>query len=529
MAQFTKEQAIVALKKAVAAGDNASANEWGEYIEALPVETSLYEGMLESIKGVPKLAFDTARAGTDALLMGGLDETASGLTAAATVASDTLGITDGEATFDEIYDEQMKYEKEDRQRFSDEHAVLSTGAELTGAILSPVNKALAAAKLISWGGRAAGIGQTANLAAQGAVGAVPYVFMTADGTIAERADVALSPTVLISSTVGGVLGGKVISVGKNFFTPSFKKSLDRPTTDNLRKAQNELYDKVAEAGITYSRTDLTTSFNKLAVTLKAKMGPDDKQATAAFRLYRNMVEKSGKGGVHLKDLDKLQRQMWERYNSTGSKKAEKTMILDSINAVGDLIAKHPNQSEVMKLARVASNNLKKAEGFDRVVKKMELDASFKALPPVDKMKQYVNKLLNDPNQTKYYEQVELDALEKFLANKGTLTEQGVKKLEKLAPNMQLSVLLGIGTGGASLGWQAAGAVVGKTAKGFGQRAQNARNDALVDSVKSGTLATAKPQAPYGAFTRLGGVPSEQAQGLVDQNERDMSMLRQKLR
>jgi hypothetical protein len=160
---------------------------------------------------------------------------------------------------------------------------------------------------------------------------------------------------------------------------------------------------------------------------------------------------------------------------------------------------------------------------------MELDASFKALPTVDKMKQYVNKLLNDPNQTKYYEQVELDALEKFLANKGTLTEQGVKKLEKLAPNMQLSVLLGIGTGGASLGWQAAGAVVGKTAKGFGQRAQNARNDALVDSVKSGTLATAKPQAPYGAFTRLGGVPSEQAQGLVDQNERDMSMLRQKLR
>lgn len=527
MAQFTKEQAVVALKKAVAAGDNTSANEWGEYIESLPAETSLYDGMLDSIKGVPELAFNTARAGTDALLMGGMDELSSGLTAAATVATDTLGITDGDAAFGEIYDAQMKYEKEDRQKFSDEHAILSSGAEITGALLSPVNKALAAAKLITWAGRGAGWGRTANQAAQGTVGAVPYVFMSADGTVAERAEVAASPTVVVSSAMGGVLGGKVVSISKNFFTGAMKKSLDRPTTANLRLAKDELYDKVAAAGITYSKVDLSSSLNKLVGTLQAKIGPDDKQAQAAFRMYKSMVDKSGKEGVNLKDLDKLQQNMWERYASTAGNKAEKSMILDSINAVGDLISKHPNQSEVMKMARFAANNLKKAEGFDRVVKKMELDATFKALPPVDKMKQYVNKILTDPRQSKYYEKVELDALEKFLADKGTISERVVTSLKGLAPNMQLSVLLGVGTGGSTLALQAAGQVVGRTAKGFGQRAQARRNDALVDSLKGGTLATAKPNMPsgYGAFT---GAQVQAGIDIDNKNERDMSMLRGKL-
>ena len=527
MAQYTKDQAIDALNAAASAGDNSAANEWAVYLDNMETtepkapeeEKSIVNGLMDSVKGVPKLAFDTARAFTDAATFGSLDEMASGLTAGATVAKDMVMGNEEGATFGEIYDAQMKYETEDRERFAEEHAALSTGAEITGMILSPINKALGAVKVLQAGTSAVG-----NVAKQGATGiatAVPYVFLTADGTIAERADVALSPTVAVSAAAFGIVGGKVVSVGKNFFTNKFKKSLDVPTVENLKAAKNELYDKVAAAGIKYSPASVNKSINMLVGRIQDKIAPTDTQAVAVFNMFKSLAARNSKSGTDLKQLDKLQKDMWMRYNSTGGNKSEKTIILDAINAVDDLIAKHPSNAEVMQLARAANSRFMKADSFDRLHKKMSLEATFKNAPVVDQMKMQVNRILNDPRQSKFYDDIELQAFEKFLADKGTMTARTLGLLKKAAPNMQISTLLAVGTGGSHLGAQAAGHIVGKTAKKFGDMQQGQRNIALMNSIRSGKPQVNTP-APVnsGLFT---GVPTRD---VAAYNEEDKDRIAQ---
>jgi len=547
--QYTREQAVGALKAAAAAGDNAAANQWATYLDGIespqepqaapvapqepqavpvaPQEESLFAGMLDSAKAVPKLAFDTARAGVDAATFGSLDEMASGLTAGATVAKDfIMGNEDG-ATFEEIFTAQQAYETKDRERFAEEHSALSTGAEITGMILSPVNKALGAVKLLQAGtglGRATQVANVAKQGATGAITAVPYVFLTADGTVAERAEVALSPTVAISAAAFGIVGGKAMSVGKKYFTGKFKKSLDVPTTANLESAKNELYDQVAKAGITYSPSSVKKAVNELIGTIQNKVAPTDTQAIAVFNQFKALSARNAKKGTDLKELDTLQQNMWTRYNSTAGNKSEKTIILDAINKVDDLIASHPSNSEVMQLARAANSRFKKADQFDRLNKKMMRDESFKKAPVIDQMKQQVSKILETPKLAKYYDDVELKAFETFLANKGTLTEQTLQGLKKLTPNMQMSALLAVGTQGAHLGLQAVGQVVGRAAGGFGKVKQQGRNAALTDMIKSGKQA---PVVREGMFTGPTAVVGRNVSEAVEQDKRNMSMLAQR--
>lgn len=528
MAQYTKDQAIDALNAAASAGDNSAANEWAVYLdnmdttepEAPEEEKSIINGIMDSVKGVPKLAFDTARSFTDAATFGSLDEMASGLTAGATVAKDAVMGNEEGATFGEIFDAQMGYETEDRERFAEEHAVLSTGAEITGMILSPINKALGAVKALQAGTSAIG-----NVAKQGATGiatAVPYVFLTADGTIAERADVALSPTVAVSAAAFGIVGGKAISVGKKFFTNKFKKSLDVPTVENLKAAKDELYEQVSAAGIKYSPTSVNKSVNTLVGKIQDKIAPTDTQAIAVFNMFKSLAGRTSKSGTDLKQLDKLQKDMWMRYNSTGGNKAEKVIILDAINAVGDLIKKHPSNAEVMQLARAANSRFMKADTFDRLHKKMSLEASFKNAPVVDQMKMQVNKILNDPRQSKFYDDIELEAFTKFLADKGTMTARTLGILKKAAPNMQISTLLAVGTGGSHLGAQAVGVAVGKTAKKFGEMQQGQRNMQLLDDIRRGKPTSKAPEpVNSGLFT---GVPTRDVATYNEEDKRKMAIL-----
>ena len=525
MAQYTKDQAVDALNAAAAAGDFDAADEWAGYLDAMPPEApkeegSMFDGLMESVKGVPKLAFDTARSFTDAATFGSLDEMASGLTAGATVAKDAvMGNEDG-ATFGEIYDAQMEYETEDRERFAEEHAVLSTGAEITGMILSPINKALGAVKVLQAG--ASAIGNVAKQGVTGVATAVPYVFLTADGTIAERADVALSPTVAVSAAAFGIVGGKVVSVGKNFFTNKFKKSLDAPTVENLRVAKDELYDAVAEAGIKYAPASVNKSIKDLTVKIQDTIAPTDTQAQAVMGMFKNLANRTKKTGTELKQLDKLQKDMWSRYNSTGGNQSEKIIILDAINAVGDLIKKHPNNSEVMQLARSANSRFMKADEFDRLNKKMQLEATFKNLPVVDQMKAQVNRILNDPRRSKFYDDIELEAFTKFLADKGTMTARTLGILKKAAPNMQISTLLAVGTGGSHLPAQAVGIAVGKTAKKFGEMQQGQRNQNLLEDIRRGGVTKKAPEpVNSGMFT---GVPTRDVAAYNEEDKRKYAIL-----
>ena len=199
MAQFTKDQAIDALNAAAAAGDNAAANEWAEYLDALPVEEekSLYDGMLDKVVG-------TGLAVSKGLTFGGSEAIVSGVKAAG------AKLTGDERPIGEIFDAQLDAEEAAGDKFSEEQGALAMGGEITGALLSPINKALGLIKL----GKSA-LATTGTLAAQGAIGGSGYVFLDTNGSVVDRLDAASS--VAVPSAMFGIVGGKVMSVSTDVF------------------------------------------------------------------------------------------------------------------------------------------------------------------------------------------------------------------------------------------------------------------------------------------------------------------------
>ena len=164
----------------------------------------------------------------------------------------------------------------------------------------------------------------------------------------------------------------------------------------------------------------------------------------------------------------------------------------------------------------------KADEFDRLNKKMQLEATFKNLPVVDQMKAQVNKILNDPRRSKFYDDIELEAFTKFLADKGTMTARTLGILKKAAPNMQISTLLAVGTGGSHLPAQAVGIAVGKTAKKFGEMQQGQRNQNLLEDIRRGGVTKKAPEpVNSGMFT---GVPTRDVAAYNEEDKRKYAIL-----
>jgi hypothetical protein len=419
-----------------------------------------------------------------------------------------------------IFDEEIAGEREKAAEFAEEHAALSAGAEITGSILSPVAKALSAFKVVKAGSKLA---PTVNAGAQGVAGAVPYVFLSTEGTVTERLDEAAS--VAVPAALFGVVGSKAMSVGKdaggavlnyskNTFNKVFRKVSSTPlTTESLKQSKNAAYQLVKDNDIRFSKSSIQSAYRSFSdkVVSNKSFSPDDKQSVAVVKLFNELSERKGGKGLELSDLDKIQQSMWRRYKTAKATDngSEQSVILDAIDSVDDLIAKHPSSHEAMSAARLANRRFKKAESFDRIADKIKNTEAFKGKNPVEQTKLAVAKILDDERAIKYFDATEVSRFKEFIADSGTQTQEVLSKIGKMSMTGRVSYMLHIGlaagggaaTGGISLVPQAALAAGIGVAKKYAQSKQQGRTNAFQSEMKG------NPRAPSNA-----GVSGAQTSG-----------------
>lgn len=432
------------------------------------------------------------RSAAQGLTVGASDEIIAGVGAA------YESLFNDDRPYNEIYDEILEEERGRLTQFEEESPVLSAGAEITGAILSPVTKLTSAIKV-------AKLGAMGNTAVQaGAIG-VPYAFLSADGDVTDRAENAAYAAV--EAPLFGVVGQKFINfskpVAQKVWGGVTKGTKRLPnTTEGLRKAKDNAYKLVDESEVPFTSSALKKKLieTRRKVVEEGKyVGPEDKEATKVFKLYQGLVDRARKqnGVVRLKDIDNLQRNMWDRYND--AKGAEKKVVLDAINSLDDLLLNTENTSEVMKAAKLTAKRLKKAEYFDRVKKEIDIDSAGKDIDQLSRYKQAVRKVLKDPKQSRFYEPEEIATLTKFLESEGTLTNKFLKKIGKYSPSGQLMAILHAGAAGATGGVSAIASGVALGAKQLATKGSEKLGPALVEQIK-GNVPTAAVSSPATAAT-----------------------------
>mgnify|MGYP003631871116 FL=1 len=536
---ITKEQHIAALRKAVDAGDMAAAEQIAATLDGMAAEVpqeeqSLFAGMLDTAKDVKDTVGGVVRETAKGFSFGAAKPINAGIYAAG------QKLTGDERPMGEIFDDELAQEQAQMDEFAEENAGLAMGAEIGGALLSPINKALGLIKL----GKGA-IATTGTMAAQGAVGGTGYVFLDTNGSVTDRLDAASS--VAVPSAMFGVVGGKVMAVSTDVFKSVYAKSVtalakrrgnapEVSTTQVLKDAKNAAYELVKKSNIRFNGPMVNKA--KYAFVDKVQQSKNYSAESTlqkdTFKLIAGLSEDAKKRGVELIELDRTQQSLWKKYKAAKVKGDgnDQSIVLDAINMIDDLIQAHPNTSEAMSVARATNRQFRKAETIDRIVAKIKLDESFKGQSNVDQMKAALVKIINSPRDSKHYDAVEIDRFKEFIADSGTHSQQFLASLGKMAPTNTLTAVLGGSTtiAAAALGGPAAAAgTIGfggatQAAKKYAQGASNRRTGAFTSEMQGNARTATAP-------TRSNGLFSGQFAGEVskieeeDKRKRNMSMLK----
>ena len=418
----------------------------------------------------------TMRAGGQGLTAGASDEIYAGLGAG---FESLLG---DDRPYGEIYDELLMEERARMSQFSEDHPAIAVGAEITGAVISPLTKLTAALKVAKMGV----MGNTALQA--GAVG-IPYAFLSSDGTVTERVEDAATAAVV--APLFGVVGQKFINVSlpvaQKVWGGITKGTKPLPkTTAGLQKAKDNAYQLVSDHGVRFSGSSINKSFNDFLGTVQKGgnyVGAEDKAATVVINMFKNLVPKARGRGVELKDIDRLQQNMWKRYNGKATEEPEKIVILDAINSLDDLLLKHSNTSEVMTVARLAAKQFKKAQAFDNIKKAIDIDAAGKNIDQLTRYKTAVSKILKDPKQARFYEESETKLLNEFLESNGSLTNEFLTRVGKFSPVGQLMVMVHGGAFVNTGGLSGIGTAALMGSKKAGARGRNKLGPQIVEAMK----------------------------------------------
>jgi hypothetical protein len=254
---------------------------------------------------------------------------------------------------------------------------------------------------------------------------------------------ALAPAVA-SETAGQATEGSVFEpaarIAGAFFAPLalaganktvntfFKRASDRPSLDTLRDAKNAAYSAVDASGLKAPLTAADDLFTRSqAAAAAANYVPDvDKQTMAALEMMKNQIGKE----LTIGELDKLRQGLFNRLKSAPNEVA----IRDMIDIVDDTIQSLPGGGDLMATARIANTRYKKAELFENAFKKAEDQAASTGSGGnvLNKFRQAVTSIINNPKQNRFFTREELDFMTKFV--RGDLPENTLRLIGKLSPS-----------------------------------------------------------------------------------------------
>jgi hypothetical protein len=205
-----------------------------------------------------------------------------------------------------------------------------------------------------------------------------------------------------------------------------------------------------------------------------------------------MIENNAGKDRTIGQLDKLRQGLWARYNaSNGSEPA----ILDMIDGVDELIAAHPATDDLMMLARDANSKFKKAELLENAMTVAERQTAGTGSGGniLNKYKQAVTSILNNPKKAKWFSEQEVAQMDNFI--RGSFSENALRQIGKLSPSGNgLMQALNIGAI-ANNPAMAAFTILGAGAKTASDNAGRRTMQNILDAV-AGNAARPQSVTPY---------------------------------
>lgn len=376
----------------------------------------------------------------------------------------TLGLVGDEAAawVDEkigrgTYDERLAHYRGNEAQFREENPALALGAEVAPALIPGTAGAKAVKALSGVAGR------TGAAALLGAGSGATYGFMEGEGGFDERLKNA-KWTALLGGVVGAgtpAMADAIAGLPKRL-QGVFTRAQKRPTLEALKTAKNAAYRMVDESGETFSGDDMAALSGKIRRIFDD--GNYVEETDNASRAVLKILERREGQPTTLSQLDNIRKNLWKRYG--GAK--DQPVILDAIHAIDELIESRAGASDLMGAARAANSKYAKTQLLHDAFEKAKDQTSGTGSGGniLNKYRQAVEKIINDPKKSKFFAQEEIDLMRSFV--RGSTGENILRKVGKLSPDgnglmMALHVIGGISTQGGTLPLMAAGAAAKRKA------------------------------------------------------------------
>lgn len=227
---------------------------------------------------------------------------------------------------------------------------------------------------------------------------------------------------------GAFFGPMVAGTTNKTVQAMFKRASDRPSVETLRDAKRAAYSAVDGAGFKLPASVADDIAQRAqAAAASANYVPDvDLQTKAALSILQNQ---SGKQ-LSISELDKLRQGLWTRYNRAPNEVA----IREMIDIVDEAIQTAPGGGDLMQAARLANSRFKKAELLENAFRKAEdqVASTGSGGNTVNKFRQAITSIINNPKQAKFFSQEEIDMMRRFV--RGDVSENMLRLIGKLSPS-----------------------------------------------------------------------------------------------
>jgi len=337
--------------------------------------------------------------------------------------TESLGGSD--LSYDELYTRFKDFEESRVQDYWDKSPGKAFGAEVAGAITTTALTRGTAPMLLLRSPKFIkdlSKGWKAFLASTGYGG----VYGAGTAQEGERAEGAAKVGIL--SGMGGWVLNKFGTGIYNKYDKWFKKANQSPTIENLKNLKNEAYNNAKELGIKFHGS-IVERFKNIGIkSLDEGYDPEVEKITASsVTLFEKVLDRAFSKGATFEQLDLLQRQLWSKLNQSGGKEVK---IYKLINAVGDLIKSHPDQSAASFAAKQANAVYNKAKMLDiefkKVLNNTEISGNLG-----QKYRMAVRGILNSKRLSKFLEPEDIAQLQKFLTK--SFTDKTLKNIGAFSP------------------------------------------------------------------------------------------------
>jgi hypothetical protein len=248
---------------------------------------------------------------------------------------------------------------------------------------------------------------------------------------------------------GGMFAPLAVNTANRTVNATFQRAANRPSVETLRAAKNAAYDAVDATGLTIPASVIQNIASRARDAAAARnYVPDvDNQTRGAIVTLDNLSDSS----LTIGQLDNVRQRLNNRYKAA----PDEVAILDIIDIIDESIGSMPEGGELLTAARQANSHYKKAELFENAFQRAADQAASTGSGgnTVNKFRQAVTTIINNPRQAKFFSQPEIDVMRRFV--RGNLPENVLRLVGKMSPSgnglmMTLHMVGGVMSNAATL-------------------------------------------------------------------------------